>query len=81
MRIALRIIGHDLPEGRIAGFDIPAAATIQSALAEYIKQFNTGLSLSEISASQFLVNGAASPIDRELCDGDQLTLIRVLGGG
>ena len=81
MKLKIRVMGYDIPAESSAQIELADGSSVRDALSEYLRQSEVGVDLKELSKSQFLVNGKACPVDRTLNDGDELTVLRLLGGG
>jgi len=81
MDIKIRLMGHDLPIARYTTLQLNAGSTIEDAIVEYLKDNDIGQDLKSLSKSQFIVNKDHCSISKELNDGDELTIVRYLGGG
>ena len=81
MEIKIRLMGHDLPVAMYSPLQLPDESTIESALDSYLKSNNVSPDLSELKKSQFIVNRVHCSVHHVLKGGDELTVIRYLGGG
>lgn len=77
----MRVMGYDTPAARDDSFELSEKSSVKTALSEYLKRYDIGLSVEELSKAQFLVDGKAYPLDGELYNNCKLTVVRLLGGG
>lgn len=62
-------------------FQAPEGATVEQALAEYARQSGREELLSRLGELLFAVNNKISPVDTPLNAGDEVRVIRLMGGG
>ena len=82
MRIEFRFLGVDISPETVGGeIELPDGATVADALAAYARQHELGIPIGRLTKSIFLVDSTPARLDRVLCDGEKLTVIRTLAGG
>lgn len=81
MKVNVRIFGYDIPDAKNTEMELPDGATVADLLKRYLSVYDIGLTEEEFSHSHFLINKRADHLGAALHDGDELTILRILGGG
>ena len=82
MRISIRLMLADMlaPPG-VAEIEVADGTTVEQALASYIESIGIHDPEGKIMASMLMVDKQPAQSDTVLHDGDELMVMRILGGG
>ena len=82
MWIKIRFLCADIsPDVGAGTLEVAEGASVAEVLAVCVKQYNIGIPLEQLMDSTFLIGKAHARLDRVLSEGDELSVIRPLGGG
>jgi len=82
MKMAIRLLCYDLPgESNNIEMDIPDGSSIEEALEAFVEQQTVKLPLEALKNSFFHLNSKVAALRTPLSEGDQLTVLRTMGGG